>query len=278
MGSNSAKAFGAAGRDDLLWFEDDQVVIVTDTTHVLYDERVHLPLDEKLVLNIMVRGVIEPITVRKNGEKKGKPIVEVVDGRQRVRAVREANKRLAAEGKERLRIPAVRKRGDDADIFGIMVGTFIRQDDLPISRAKKIIKYLNMGKSDREAAVAFGLNVQTVRASVSLLDCAQEVQDAVERREVATGVALTLAKLPRNEQVTALTELKKEGATKGASGIRAAEEKIGRPPRPKLRTRKQVESLLALLESVPGELPDPRKVLRYLLGDDGALAKKWHQS
>ncbi|MBD3709295.1 hypothetical protein IE996_11560 [Klebsiella pneumoniae] len=55
---------------------------VTDKTHPLYDERVHLPIEEGMVLNIAELGVLEPIIVWKDPETG---LTCVVVGRQRVK-------------------------------------------------------------------------------------------------------------------------------------------------------------------------------------------------
>lgn len=70
------------------------------------------------MLNIMDRGVLEPIIVWKDPESG---LSCVVDGRQRVRHTLEANKRLSNEGKEPLQVPAVTKRGSAIRMAQAMV-------------------------------------------------------------------------------------------------------------------------------------------------------------
>lgn len=82
MAKNSIDAYGASGKSNVLFFEPESLHLVTDTTHPLYDERVHLPLNEAVILNIMELGVLEPIIVWKDPET-GKTCV--VAGRQRVK-------------------------------------------------------------------------------------------------------------------------------------------------------------------------------------------------
>ncbi|MDP1177692.1 ParB/Srx family N-terminal domain-containing protein, partial [Klebsiella pneumoniae] len=72
-------------------FEPATLHLGTDKTHPLYDERIHLPIREAMVLNIRDQGVLEPIIVVKDPETG---LTCVVDGRQRVRQTLEANKRL----------------------------------------------------------------------------------------------------------------------------------------------------------------------------------------
>src|SRR5579885_2462085 len=188
-GPNKTTSYGADGRQDLLMFNPDAVTLVTEESHPLYDERVHLPVDEALVRSIMVRGVLTPIMVRKNGEKNGQPIVEAVDGRQRVKAAREANKRLVAEGKMPIRIPAVTKRGEDKDMAGIMLTTNeLRKGDNAMVKARKLARLRDMGYGDEELAVTAGISPQTVNNLLSLLDLSPSLQKEVETGVLAASI------------------------------------------------------------------------------------------
>ena len=108
MAKNSVDAYGASGKTNVLMFEPEKLHLVTDKTHPLYDERINLPIDEGMVLNIKELGVLEPITVWKDPENG---LTCVVVGRQRVRHTMEANKLLLKEGKTSLLVPGVVKRG-----------------------------------------------------------------------------------------------------------------------------------------------------------------------
>nr|VUD31419.1 Uncharacterised protein [Raoultella sp. NCTC 9187] len=52
MAKNSKDAYGANGKTNVLKFEPEKLHLVTDKAHPLYDERVHLPIDKGMVLNI----------------------------------------------------------------------------------------------------------------------------------------------------------------------------------------------------------------------------------
>ncbi len=245
MGRNSGQVFGASGRKDLLLFEPSQLTLVTDKANALYDERVELEVDERLIKNIMVFGVLEPIIVRLNGEdKKGQPIVEVIDGRQRVKATIEANRRLAKQGSETHRVPAVTRRGDDASMAGIMVSANeLRTPDDPISRARKMQTLIDMGKSPEEVGVYFGVSAHTVSNGLTLLDCAAPVQEAIAKGEVSQVVGRTLARLPRDEQKKVLATLPaKTGKKAEQAAAKAIDTGDGRTAeqRHKLRSRAEV--------------------------------------
>ncbi|WP_414477368.1 ParB/RepB/Spo0J family partition protein, partial [Klebsiella pneumoniae] len=190
MAKNSIDAYGASGKTNVLMFEPEKLHLVTDKAHPLYDERIHLPLSEAMVLNIMDQGVLEPIIVWKDPETG---LSCVVDGRQRVRHTLEANKRLAKEGKAPLLVPAVTKRGSAVRMAQAMVSANeIRQADTPLGRAKKMADALDRGHDEDDLALMFGVSVPTVRATLSLLDATQAVKDAVESGTVTVTQARQL--------------------------------------------------------------------------------------
>lgn len=235
----------AKGKQDILLFDPKDLTLVDDKESALYDERVHNDVDDAMVKNIMAHGVLEPVIVRRNGETEEGPVLEVVDGRQRVKNALEANKRFEAEGKEPILIPAILRRGEDADVMGVMISANeIRKADTPIVKAKKLQRYINMGRSEEQAAVMFGVHVATVKNMLSLLDCHSSVQKAVEAGTItATMAAKEFAKMPRNEQKEALEKMIEAGATKGKKGAQALKSAKGDkeaatsviPSKPKLK-------------------------------------------
>src|SRR5580692_10690815 len=98
MPKASRDSLRAKGKTDVYFFDPRDLVLVTDKDDLLYDARVEDPVNEALVASLMYApdgksslGVIQPVTGRRNQES-GK--VEVVAGRDRVKAGREANRRL----------------------------------------------------------------------------------------------------------------------------------------------------------------------------------------
>ncbi len=165
----SRQEAGALGKRDAYMYDPETLVLVTDEKSPLYDERVHLPVNEKLVANIKFQpdgpdgaplGVIKPIVVRRNPET-GK--IEVVDGRQRVKAAREANKQLRKEGRDPIRVTTVTDRGRDSRLIGISISANeFAQDETPSGRARKIQKYIDHGHDKKEAANMFGVSEATI--------------------------------------------------------------------------------------------------------------------
>jgi ParB family chromosome partitioning protein len=73
MAKNSIDAYGASGKTNVLMFEPEKLHLVTDKTHPLYDERIHLPISEAMVLNIMEQGYLSRLSSGKT-RKQGWPV------------------------------------------------------------------------------------------------------------------------------------------------------------------------------------------------------------
>jgi len=190
-------------RTNAYTFDPNDLVLVSDPDDQLYDPRVELPVDEGLVKSIMYHGFVGSVVIAKRGDE---PVV--VAGRQRVKAAREANERLTEQGKEPVRVTAVIRRGDEVDLYGVALSeNENRQDDSPMAKAKKCAKYINMGRSEDEAAIAFGVTKQAINSWLKLLECSAPVRKAVESGQLASSAATKLAELPAAEQKDALAEL-----------------------------------------------------------------------
>ncbi|WP_430307316.1 ParB/RepB/Spo0J family partition protein [Serratia sarumanii] len=260
MAKNSTEAYGASGKTNVLNFEPERLHLVTDRSHPLYDERIHLPLDEAMVLNIMDQGVLEPIIVWKDPETG---LSCVVDGRQRVRHAIEANKRLAVAGKDLLFVPAVTKRGSAVRMAQAMISANeIRRADTPLGRAKKMADALERGHDEEDLSLMFGVGVQTIRATLTLLDATQAVKDAVESGDITVTQARQLANLTPDEQREKVKEV--EAATVGTKGhekARRQRQVIG-DAKPRLKSRKEITKALE------GASGDYAQALRWVLGDE----------
>lgn len=262
MAKNSVDAYGAAGKTNLLMFDPEVLVIVTDEASPLYDPRVHLPVDEPLVLNIMHQGVLEPVLINKNTETGA---VEVVAGRQRVKAAREANKRLAAKGCALVQVPAIIKRADGADLAGVMVSeNEIRQADTPMGRAEKMRRLIGFGKTEADLVVIFGCSLQTVKNTLSLLDCTAAVRTAIEAGKIGIGHARALSKMDPAQQREKVAEL--TSAAESSKGHERARKQraVVSPAGPKVRTKKEI---VAERDAAQGER---RAALDWVLGIEPA--------
>lgn len=221
------------------------IIVGLDTQHKegehdLWDARIHLPLDRALVANIKAFGVKEPVLARRNGDD-----VEIVDGRQRIRAARQANKELEKEGKELIQVRAIPE--NDEDILGVMISVNKNRQNIegPMENARLLGRYLATGKTDSQAANAFGVTTTAIRDWKKMLGLAPEVQEAIDNKSISATSAKEMFDLSREEQVIELhrrlgteppaadaTDGKKKGKSKkgadasssdGASAAPAAE-------------------------------------------------------
>jgi len=244
-GSNKPEIDGNRADMFFVWPED----VVIPESGPLADPRTALPVDENLVLNVMFQGVLEPVLVRKNGQA-----LELVAGRQRVKAAREANRRFREQGKLPIKIPAILKTGTDAEMYGIMVSeNELRQDDDPMVKAEKARKLAAHGYNPAEISILFGRDKRTVEGWLALAGVAPEVQEAVRMGEVASGVGVALAELPRDQQAAKLEQLKQEGkaTVKQTQREVRAESRPGRPPALPMPARKDLQGLLDKLTAEP---------------------------
>lgn len=254
--------YGALGRTDMQWFDPNDVIIVTDPKHTLYDERAKMPIDDFMVQSIMSVGVLEPVLARANGQdENGKWIVEVMDGRQRTRNCRVANERLLKLGKEPQRLPVILKRvdGDIAeDLMNIL--NEHRTQDGPLVRARKMQRKLDRGASMEEVMMIFKIkSPATYHGLLTLLDLHEDVQKEVESGVIGVGLAKQLAVFPREQQVEQLAIVKAAGnaaalgksngttSTNGTNGhaldpIAAEIQALVGPPDPRLTAPDDEES------------------------------------
>ncbi len=258
MAKNSIDAYGAAGKSNVLFFDPDALTLITDPSHPLFDRRALLPFDEAMVRNIRHRGVLETILVHKDPET-GEVIV--VDGRRRVIAAREANRRLRDAGEAPVMVPALPKRGKKSELAGMMVATNEhREHDSPINRAEKMQRLRDLGYDDEQIAAEFRIEPPTVAASLRLLDCTAAVRDALEADQITVSHALKLAKLtPEQQREKVAAVIAAADGKEGHERSRAQKAALTGDAAPRMRTRKQIAAELA---SATGERAE---ALRWVL-------------
>jgi ParB family chromosome partitioning protein len=247
-----AKSLFKTARGDLFRFPATDLVLIDDPTHPLYDERVHMDVDESLVRNIMVHGVIEPVVVAKID---GKPVV--VDGRQRVKAAKAASERLEREGGKPVLVPCVVRRGGEGVLFGVSVSANeLRTDDTPLAKAEKLVRLLSLGYTEEEAGVVFGVSPRTIDNWLRLTELDPAVKYAVDEGQISATAAGELSGLPKTEQKAALKKLL--AASPGQRPSRSKTKKATKRNGYRFRSKKEI------LESVPESRRD--EVRPYISG------------
>ncbi len=186
---------------------DDLVIIGFDTDdgpeHPLYDKRCKLPVDENLARDMLMNGFRGSIEVRKNGDS-----FEVVFGRQRVKAARRANELAKEAGREPVAITCQVKKGSDADLMGVRLGENIHRRGLGLlDTAEELKRYLNLGRTEDEAAITFGMTKANIKNLMRLHDLDPQVRKAVESGDLKPSAAAELADLSRDEQKEELAKI-----------------------------------------------------------------------
>jgi ParB family chromosome partitioning protein len=244
-----------APRGTLFKLEPEKLTLVTDRKNPLFDERVLLKPAEAMVLNIMWQGVIEPIGITKD--------LEVVYGRQRVKAAIIANERLREQGKDQIRVKCEIVRGEGKDLFGMCISeNEHREDDSPIAKACKANRMMQLGSSIEEVCVAFGVTKQAIRNWLAILELSSVIKKAIDDGEITATAALELGKLPKEEQQAKLADMKAQGGRVTTERARRAASSEDTESRSRMRSRKEIESKLK------DELPDGWvDALSWVLGD-----------
>lgn len=286
-----------APRADVFMLLPEQVTIVKDKAHYLYDPRVEAPLTKEFIADIEQRGVIQPIRVVREGGPGSTAFV--VMGRRRVAAVAHINEKRRKEGasdEELLRIPTMVMRGTEDDLFAASIAENVhRRGDKPSELAAKAARLLNMNGATDKVAVCLAMSVAQARRLIKFSEMAVEVQRAVDARQIGLEAALQLADLSKEDQRKALTDLLKAAgeelsaeapanAPTQAEPIKAAKSKaVKRTPvvttraaakipgakarKFKMRSPKEVEERLATKNLAP----DYKSALLWVLHREGEV-------
>jgi ParB family chromosome partitioning protein len=212
-----AKTAFDAQRENLWLLDPDTIVIVgVDTKdgleHPLVNHRV-LKLkkegfDESLVKSIMEHGVLEPVVVRKNGAA-----TEVVLGRNRTLATREANRRRKDLGMEPILVRSVQRKDNELHKLtgAIEAENNVRKNDDPLTKARNALREIDMGKSKERVALDFGVSMEVLDNLLKLPELSPKMQQAVEDGFITATAAATYGDLAHEEQEKVLDEARKLG-------------------------------------------------------------------
>jgi len=174
---------------------------------------------ESLAGSIRVHGVLQPVVVRRAGER-----YELVVGERRWRASR-------AAGLDS--IPAVVAELDSRDRLELALVENVQRHDLnPIELAEALRGLSESGASQEEIGRRVGLERSTVANTLRLLDLAANYQEDVEAGRLGMGHAKALLQVSNSERRRAL----RDRIVEEALSVRAAEDLArGRPARPRAR-------------------------------------------
>jgi ParB family chromosome partitioning protein len=210
--------YGAESRGQTFVYDPDALTLIEDPSHPLYDPSVHQPPPKAFVDGIIEHGVLKPICIRRNGtDKSGRAIVEVVDGRMRVKGARLANIELRKLGQPTISIPAVLQKGlgtAEAESVMILLNEHQRVEDL-VTRAEKLKRYLTHGHSEQQARMHFGMRSRGFTQLMQIIEMSEPVRAALRAKKVTFEIAVKLSALPEAKQAAALEAVLTEGGGKG---------------------------------------------------------------
>jgi ParB family transcriptional regulator, chromosome partitioning protein len=151
------------------------------------------PLDE-LVLSIKEHGILQPITVRPQGQN-----FEIIAGERRFRASQKAG--LPA-------IPAIVKSVSDVEAYELSLIENLQRENLdPIEEARGYRKLADEFSLTQELiSQKVGKNRATVANAMRLLDLPEEVQSYIAQGRISIGHAKAILSLSNNEQRIKLAE------------------------------------------------------------------------
>jgi ParB family transcriptional regulator, chromosome partitioning protein len=247
---------------------DPETPASDDLSH-LYDPRIEAPVDQNMVNSIMVYGVTEPVIVTKRPDYD---YAIAVDGRSRIRAARVVKQNTGDD----IRVPVILRRGEDADLFGVMItSNEIRRDDTPLVKAGKVQRYINsMHRSTKEAAVTFGVSEAAIANWLKLLELAKPVQKLVEEGKLSADAASKFHGLSSREQTERAIKLLGEAKATGTkpTGKNAKAAASGKPVAPGKRTVQKILMVNSESEAKVEIKPVAQhdnffSALRYMLGE-----------
>lgn len=276
--------YGAQSRGQTFVYDPDDLTLIDDPTHPLYDPSVHEPPREEMVQGIMEHGVLKPICIRRNGsDSKGRAIIEVVDGRMRVKAARIANQRLRKAGKATIQVEAKLQKGlrdHEAESAMILLNEHQRVEDI-VTRAEKLKRYLAHGHTEKQARMAFGMRARNFNDLMAVLEMSDALRDALRNKTITFEIAKKLAALPESKQAAALQAMLDEagGKGRGEAAKAAADKHTGNHGKKKERV-KPVGLVLKAYDNVSCMPEDKyaegvRDALDWLLGRVDKVPPQW---
>ena len=278
-------------------FPADDLVLITDPAHGLYDVRATQKPDKDLVASVAKYGVRQTVLICKLPEHEDRGVV--VDGRRRVIAAKEVQRLLRAAAEMDGRDPATATQvmvpclytgkiaANDMGMSELVASSLtlnrMRKDEDPVSEAMRMKNLLDLSQGDvAEVARSTGYNQQTVRKRLKLLDLEREVRAAVMAGALAPTAACELHGLSREEQlsfIANLDEVGDEGGNGDASkpSARQIREQKGATPVPKKRVlREAIEDMTATLQEKGAylEIKPESLNLDYVLERRGKMSQE----
>jgi ParB family chromosome partitioning protein len=295
MGKTAVSGYDARG--DTYSMDPDKLKIITDKADPFYEDRANLPMDSaemQWLIESMTEtandpqsrncGNVSEVLIRKDGKHSdGTDNLVVVDGRQRVRAAREINRRYRELGKEPILVKCTyRLVTNEKDAMKLaMMRNECRVQTPPSIMAIHIDKMVGLGHTWEEIQRTFARPEKDLRELLKIVSLCDEVRGAVDAGKISVAAAAKLKDMGIQEQRVAIRELVESGeritAKKAAQRAATAPDADGGIPPPKVKlprpkTRAAIEKRIvevgdSKIESIEGSIYI--HALRWVLGEVG---------
>lgn len=192
-----------APRSNLFHALPEQLTIIEDSEHWLYDPRVDTPPSKEFIEDIDKRGIIEPLIVTKEDDK-----VLVVVGRKRTKAVEIINKKRKRKDEELLRLPCMIRKGTKADLYELSVAENThRKDDTIYETVVKATRLMALTSDPKRTGLALAKTPAQVQQLLKINDLHEDVQQALFQNKIGFVAALQFHDVPFEDQQEAIKKL-----------------------------------------------------------------------
>ncbi|WP_034342196.1 ParB/RepB/Spo0J family partition protein [Deinococcus misasensis] len=230
LGKSSLNPASTSAGEKLLILSIDQIQQAAYQPRQVFDPEA---LSE-LAASIKEKGVLQPLLVRKQGEK-----YEIIAGERRWRAARLAGL---------TEVPVILKDFNDLEALEIAIIENLQREDLnPVEEAVAYQKLLEQGLNQEGVAKALGKGRSTVANALRLLALPAKALEALEGGQISAGHARAILALPEDDRLWALEQILTRGLNvRDAEALKRERPEKGKTPKaPEERTFKTIELELA---------------------------------
>ncbi len=289
MGKTAVTGYEARG--DTYSMDPEKLKIITDKADPFYEDRADLPMDSaemQWLIESMMETAVDPwskncgnyseVLIRKDGKNSdGTDCLVVVDGRQRVKAAREINRRYGEIGKNPILVRCTyRVVTSEKDAMRLAVSrNECRIPTPPSIMAIHIDKLKDHGHTWEEIQRTFARPESELRELLKIARLCPEVHKAVDAGNISIAAAAKLKDMTIHAQQVAIRELVESGekitakkAAQKAASAPCADGGIPAPKPPRMRSRAKIAECFAKTDREDEFGRGFKTALRWVLGEE----------
>ena len=223
------------------------LTIVKDPTLIKivkgFNHRVQFNNMKSLENDILARGVLDPVKVRRDRANKEQPYI-LIDGERRYRAVLSLHK----QGHTTIHIPVTIINCDEQGALEIGAVSNLQRSDITATEEASIVARLEeYGHSAADIAEKLGMTTQWVSQRRTISGASTDLKKAIDAKQLPVDVALEIARnVDLDKQSKHVEKIVAQASDKGTdTDVRKESKKaLGRPVRPNSKQVKVVETTL----------------------------------